>query len=48
MSEVTLASASEKQVWMSKYFSEYVRTSRFMPYMSERRPQQGRHHPGSL
>jgi N4-gp56 family major capsid protein len=35
MSEVTLASASEKQVWMSKYFSEYVRTSRFKPYMTD-------------
>lgn len=34
MAEVVLASASEKQVWMSKYFQEYVRTSRFMPYMS--------------
>lgn len=34
MAEVTLASASEKQVWMSKFFQEYVRTSRFMPYMS--------------
>lgn len=34
MSEVLLASASEKQVWISKYFSEYVRASRFMPYMS--------------
>ena len=34
MSEVTLASASEKQVWMTKYFQEYVRNSRFMPYMS--------------
>ena len=34
MSEVQLASASEKQVWISKYFSEYVRASRFMPYMS--------------
>lgn len=34
MSEVTLASASEVQKWMSKYFQEYVRDSRFMPYMS--------------
>jgi len=34
MAEVTLASASEKQVWMNKYFQEYVRTTRFMPYMS--------------
>lgn len=35
MSEVTLASASEKQVWSSKFFKEYVRTTRFMPYMSD-------------
>ncbi len=34
MAEVVLASASEKQVWMGKYFQEYVRDSRFMPYMS--------------
>lgn len=34
MAEVILASANEKQVWMSKYFSEYVRTTRFLPYMS--------------
>lgn len=34
MSEVTLASTSEKQKWISKYFQEYVRDSRFMPYMS--------------
>lgn len=34
MSEVTLASTSEKQVWINKYFQEYVRDSRFMPYMS--------------
>ncbi len=34
MSEVTLATASEKQVWINKYFSEYVRASRFQPYFS--------------
>lgn len=33
MSETTLASASEKQVWITKYFKEYVRKSGFMPYM---------------
>lgn len=35
MSETVLASASEKQVWMDKYFQEYVRDSRFLPYMSD-------------
>lgn len=34
MSEVVLASASVKQKWIAKYFQEYVRDSRFMPYMS--------------
>jgi len=34
MSEVQLATASEKQVWINTYFAEYVRASRFMPYMS--------------
>ncbi len=34
MAETFLASASERQVWMTKYFQEYVRQSRFMPYMS--------------
>jgi N4-gp56 family major capsid protein len=34
MAEVTLASASEKQIWINKFFQEYVRISRFMPYMS--------------
>ena len=34
MAEVTLASASEKQVWTTKYVKEYVRDSRFLPYMS--------------
>lgn len=31
--ETALASALEKQIWMSDYFKEYVRGSRFMPYM---------------
>ena len=31
--EVALASASEKQKWISKYFAEYVRASGFKPYM---------------
>ncbi|HEY2051191.1 MAG TPA: DUF4043 family protein [Caulobacteraceae bacterium] len=34
MAETILASALERQVWITKYFQEYVRTSRFMPYMS--------------
>lgn len=33
MAEVTLATASEKQKWLSKYFSEYVRASGYLPYM---------------
>lgn len=33
MAEVALASASEKQKYLSKYFSEYVRASGFLPYM---------------
>lgn len=33
MSEVTLASASEKQKWLSAYFSEYIRESGFRGYM---------------
>ena len=35
MAEVALASASEKQMWISKYFAEYVRASGFMPYMGK-------------
>lgn len=31
--EVTLASASERQRWISQYFAEYVRTAKFAPYM---------------
>ena len=34
MAETILASASERQVWLTKYFQEYVRYSRFAPYMS--------------
>src|SRR5579859_4745152 len=34
MAETILSSASERQVWITKYFQEYVRNSRFMPYMS--------------
>jgi hypothetical protein len=34
MAETTLASASEKQVWSTKFFSEYVRSTRFAPYMT--------------
>jgi N4-gp56 family major capsid protein len=33
MAEVTLASASEKQKWISDYFAEYVRQSGFSGYM---------------
>lgn len=33
MAEVTLATASEKQVFLKKYFAEYVRASGFKPYM---------------
>lgn len=35
MAEVTLASASEKQKWLSQYFSEYVRESGFAGYMGK-------------
>lgn len=34
MAETTLLTASEKQVWISKYFAEYVRASGYKPYMS--------------
>lgn len=33
MAEVTLASASERQVWSTNYLREYIRESGFMPYM---------------
>jgi N4-gp56 family major capsid protein len=35
MAEVALASASEKQKWLSKAYMEYVRASGFMPYMGK-------------
>lgn len=34
MSEVTVATGSQKQIWMEKYFQEYVRLSGYLPYMS--------------
>lgn len=33
MAETALLTASEKQIWISQYFSEYVRESKFKPYM---------------
>ena len=33
MAEVVLASASEKQTWVTNFLREYVRESGFMPYM---------------
>lgn len=33
MAEVALASASERQKWITNYFAEYVRNSGFKPYM---------------
>jgi N4-gp56 family major capsid protein len=35
MAEVTLASASEKQVWNKEHLQEYVRMSSYMPYMGK-------------
>lgn len=35
MAEVTLATASEKQKWLSQYFAEYVRESGFAGYMGK-------------
>lgn len=35
MAEVALASASEKQKWITNYFAEYVRNSGFKPYMGK-------------
>lgn len=35
MAETTLATASEKQKWLSKYYAEYVRESGFKPYMGK-------------
>ena len=34
MAETILATALERQVWVTSYFQEYVRQSRFMPYMT--------------
>jgi hypothetical protein len=34
LAETQLASASDRQVWITKYFQEYVRYTRFAPYMS--------------
>jgi hypothetical protein len=34
MAETFLASALNRQVWMTRYFQEYVRYTRFAPYMS--------------
>jgi hypothetical protein len=34
LAETILASASERQVWITKYFQEYVRNTRFAAYMS--------------
>lgn len=34
MAETILLTASEKQVWIDKYFPEYVRASGYKPYMS--------------
>ena len=34
MAEVSLATASAKQVWQAQYFQEYVRLSGYLPYMS--------------
>lgn len=33
--ETTLATASERQIWISKYLQEYVRASQFKPYMGK-------------
>jgi N4-gp56 family major capsid protein len=35
MSEVILATASERQIWEEEYFPEYVRASGFKPYMGK-------------
>lgn len=34
MAEVVLATASQKQIWVTKFMKEYIRESSFMPYMS--------------
>jgi N4-gp56 family major capsid protein len=35
MTEVVLATENERSIWESKYLSEYVRASRFLPYMGK-------------
>lgn len=35
MSETVLATGSEKQEWSNKFFAEYVRNTRFKPYMTD-------------
>lgn len=35
MAEFTLASASQKQVWLAKYYAEYIRKSAYLPYMGK-------------
>jgi N4-gp56 family major capsid protein len=35
MAEVVLATENERSIWESKYLSEYVRASRFLPYMGK-------------
>lgn len=37
MAEVVLASASERQSWSNTFLREYIRQSRFMPYMGRSR-----------
>jgi len=34
MAETLIATPLQKQVWMSKYFQEYIRMSGYLPYMS--------------
>ena len=36
MAETALASASEKQGWITDYFAEYIRESGFLPYMGRK------------
>lgn len=35
MSEVALATGNQKQIWLTQYFSEYVRQSGYLPYMGK-------------
>ncbi len=34
MAETVLVTANERQIWLTQYFQEYVRQSRFRPYMT--------------